>query len=327
MSSIANKLVQEGRRLESQGALVEALALYDHARLELERTADASGSEVSVVCMNRGSALARLDSSHLPAALAAYDEAIALKRENRDRTKAEHDISLAAALMNRGSLLHRAYGIQHAAATVAAFNEAEALLKALRSTSEDVWVRRNLAGTLLNRASFEMDLRDYGKAYETAREAVVLVCGSERQHVIDAEISLKARRLVCDALGHLFVTPNADQETLAHTASDAVDEAMLLARHWMSAGVQEFRPLARRLFRFGAQLYRLHQPHFLAEFLQENFSEISRDPAFRAIARENIAAALDDFSRPQIFTVGNPASERCVTATHVLRHLLSRLPS
>ncbi len=52
--------------------------------------------------------------------------------------------------------------------------------------------------------------------------------------------------------------------------SDLVDDALALIRHWAARGEHSFQPLAVRFFHYGTQLYRFHQPHFLAEFIQEN---------------------------------------------------------
>ena len=49
---------------------------------------------------------------------------------------------------------------------------------------------------------------------------------------------------------------------------------MKLARHWEARGEGRFHDLAGELFRFGARVYQMHQPHFLSEFLLENLDPL-----------------------------------------------------
>ncbi len=277
---------------------------------------------MGVICMNRGSVLSRMGAVQCSAALDAYDQAIALKRRGGG-----DEVSLAAALMNRGLLLHRLHGTREATEALAAYTEAIALLRPRLSSTRTPWIKRNLAGTLLNRANLLLDLAAFDDAYAAAREMLALVTAAERVEIVDADLALKARRALCDALGQRLVAQGADQEALANEAADFVDDALELARHWQAAGRDCFRPVARRLFYFGAQLYRLHQPHFLAEFVRENFTTVHGDTECLAVVRSNVEAALAEISATAIFTVGDPDSERRLQAAQDLRQLLSQLGS
>lgn len=315
-------LLRQGQALESEGRLDAALTCYERARSILENVeSPTAGRSLGVICMNRGSVLSRMGALQFSAALDAYDEAIALKR----RSGAEDAISLAAALMNRGLLLHRLHGTREAAAALAAYGEAIALLRPRLPSARTPWIKRNLAGTLLNRANLLLDLAAFDDAYAAAREMLALAAATERAEIVDADLALKARRALCDVLGQRLVAQDADQEALAHEAADFVDEALELARHWQAAGRDCFRPVARRLFYFGAQLYRLHQPHFLAEFIQENLVAIHADAEFLTIARSNVEAALAKTSATPVFTVGDPDSERRLQTAQDLRQLLAQL--
>lgn len=325
MSTTAQALLQQGQQLEAAGDLSAAFVCYDGARAELRRMETATDADRSVVCMNLGSVLTRMGPRYLAMALAAYNEAIALKRRAEPGAGSAETVSLAAALINRGSLLHRLHGAAQAEAGFAAFDEAVALLRPLPLADGSPWIRRNLAGALLNRAALAMDAGQLEPARENCRVALVAVAAHERHDAVDADLSLKLRRLLCDALGHLFVARDVDQDGLAREAAEAVDEAMDLARHWLAAGVAELRPLALRLFRFGAQLYRLHQPHFLAEFLRENLVLVRAEAEFLLAARENIVAALAAPSGVEFFTIGDPASERRLETERGLRALLAEL--
>jgi tetratricopeptide (TPR) repeat protein len=304
-----------------------------------------SRRDLGVAWMNRGHELMlRGDPASLAAALDAYNEAIRTLRPlvggsdlGRDSANPAWANSLAAALMNRGHLLHRLHGIDQAALALAAFDEAAAILRLLCGSElardfspsalqpfspSSPWPRRNLAGTLLNRANLLLDLADLTAAASAAREALALAAPQERTDPVDADLALKSRRALCDALGRLVVTPEADHEALAGEASDLVDDAMALTRHWTDRGEAAFAPLALRFFHYGTQLYRFHQPQFLAEFIRENLSPAHAD--FRAIALAAIDSALAD--RPAGFlTVGDPASERRLEIWRELASLRSHL--
>ncbi len=274
--------------------------------------------------MNRGHEhLLRGDGINLGAALDAYNEAIALFRTVSVAENPSWANSLGAALMNRGQLLHRLHGVAQAALALAAFDEAAVLLRAL-APGDNPWPRRNLTGTLINRANLLLDLAQLAEAADAAREALTLSSPSERTKPVDADLALKARRALGDALSHLLVAPGADQDALARQASDVVDEALALIRLWTERGETPFRELALRFFRYGVQLYRYHQPHFLAEFIEENLPAADAD--FAAIARDTIDAALRDGpGANQFLTMGDPASERRRQAWNELAALRTRL--
>jgi hypothetical protein len=281
--------------------------------------------DLAVARMNRGHALMMPgDAAGLTAALEAYNEAIVRLRPliaNAGPEAASWTNSLGAALTNRGHLLHRLHGVAQATLALEAYDEAAVLLRSL-SPRASPWPRRNLAGALLNRANLLLDLVRHTDGAAAAREALALSATQERFDVVDADLALKARRTLCDALGRLIVKPGADQASIAAEASDLVDDSLALIRDWTGRGENAFGPLAIRLFRYGTQLYRLHQPHFLAEFIRENL--LQTDAEWRAIALESIDAALA--GRPDEFlTIGDPASERRVETGRELAALRSSL--
>ena len=96
------------------------------------------------------------------------------------------------------------------------------------------------------------------------------------------------------------------------------DAALALARHWSALGTGEFGPLVPRLYRFGARLYGVHQPHFLGEFLLEQL-EVSPTPELLAIATDALAAALTNLDRPHLLLAGTPATDRLLSTLRVLR--------
>lgn len=269
----------------------------------------------AVAAMNRGhSAMGNDDSALLEIALAEYQLAI---DELRNLPLADHPDwanSLGAALMNRGSLLHRTHGVERADDALEAFREAIAVLSVI-PVGKQPWASRNLAGTRLNRANLLIDLRRHEEAREDAEAALQLVNEGAGENIVDAELALKARRALCDALGQLVVSPETDQDSIADQAGDVVDDALTLVRHWESRGVDRFRSIGIRLFIFGAELYRRHQPHFLAEFVFEcvNPQSSVRSGFGReliAIAREKLTLALRDHDAPGLHIAGDPATER-----------------
>jgi tetratricopeptide (TPR) repeat protein len=273
--------------------------------------------DLGVAWMTRGHALQQ-DGKVLES-LAAYEQAIAALGTLAVATHPAWANSLGAAWMNHGRLIHRAYGLERASTALASYAAAETVLRPV-SGDEYPWARRNLTGTLLNRANLLLDLARWEEASAAAREALRLSLPHERVDPVDADLALKSRRALCDTIGQLLVAPGADQNGLAAEASDQVDDALALIRHWSERGENSFQPLALRLFRYGTQLYRFHQPHFLAEFIQENLPVA--DGELQTIALDAINATLADRPRELIFlTMGDRASERHLDTSRELEAL------
>lgn len=260
--------------------------------------------DAALVWMNRGHALSLQDDA--PAALHAYAQAVALLRTlpvAENHAWANH---LGAARMNLGQLLHRVHGLARAADALAEFDAALATLRPAAHAGH-TWARRNLAGSHLNRANLLLDLGRTTDAVPAARAALALATPAEHADPVDADLALKARRALADALGRLLVAPHADQDALAAEASDLVDDALALIRFWSGRGVNAFQPLARRFLHYGIRLYQLHQPHFLPEFLTENLPLV--DATARTAALEAIVLLLAE-RHHTILTVGDPVTER-----------------
>lgn len=283
--------------------------------------------DLAVAWMNRGHEwMLRGDADALTHALEAYGEAIARLRPLVHSTPVDPAWinSLGAALMNRGQLLHRLHGTTQAMLAPQAFDEAAGHLRPLDARSTP-WPRRNLAGTLLNRANLLIDLGHSHDAHLAAREALDLAAPHERNDLADADLGLKIRRTLCDALGQLIVQPGADQLALAREASDLVEAGLQLAAHWTGRGTPHPRELALRLFRYGARLYRINQPHFLVEFLEEHLALRPDDQAMLTVAREEIDAALAAQPTRPYLIAGDPATERQLRLWQELEAARARL--
>jgi tetratricopeptide (TPR) repeat protein len=317
-----------------------AVAAYDEAMGTLHFAA-ASEAEtrrrLGVAWMNRGNALQKLGhpaspdperQANLSSSIAAYDEAVTLFR-TLPLDVAAHRNHLGAACLNRGHVL---ITTDDSPAAIASFERAIAHL-AILPLDENPAYRLNLAGAWINLAHSKLR-NSPSQARSDAQTALGLVGALAAVEMVFAEMSLRARRTAVTALGQLLVAAElADRPTtaLATEASDMIDEGLALARDWESRGTPHLRPLAVRLFRLGAQLYRIHQPHFLAEFLLENLdpafagATFAHDPGFRAVADEALLLALADLQRPQLLVAGTPESERVVATARDLRAAQQRI--
>jgi hypothetical protein len=199
---------------------------------------------------------------------------------------------LALALHNR-ALFRQAQGGAESGDVIADFEEAVAVLQSADAAAiEDLpyllaVLSTNQAGHWTNVAQalairgleFAEQAREAGeRGREAAVRALALVSQAESEAPAAAEIGLKARHALCGAFAQRLAatqaagTPMPDDEV--HDATDAVDEGLALVRRWEQRGVAAFRGVAVDLFRFGLQVYLIHQPQFLQEFLDENL-----DPA------------------------------------------------
>jgi tetratricopeptide (TPR) repeat protein len=264
------------------------------------------------------------EAAHVTAAINSYEQAIAILRTLPLQDPSLIN-SLAACWMNRGQLLHRLNGAREGATALQSFDEALTLLRPLDHAANP-WLRRNFAGTLLNRACLLVELGEHRAALDSAREAFPHATNGESTELVDADLSLKVRRVACDAIGQLLpLIPPAEQKELASEASDYVDDGLVVARAWEARGEKVLIPLSMRLFRFGAQLYRLHQPHFLAEYITEHLE--GSTPYFETlfIANENVEALLNQQPENPYFDAADPASARQAQTVADLKVVYARL--
>ncbi len=262
----------------SADAAANALICFD-AALELRRrlpvdTTPLFAYGLAACWLNRAEALTRIaDPAQAGAVLEAYDHAIQLLRALPTGEDPRFPRRLALAHQNRGLALH-ALGVGRIGEAVAAFDQAIETLEREHSLHvEDrqyllaaIWM--NLANVL---AASDAD-DSPARAREAARHAISLVADTENSDAAAAEVGLKSRHVVCQAVAAALSAAPATH-TLpddVHEATDAVDEGLALARHWERQGVTRFRDVSIDLFRFGSLVYRLYQPQFLEEFLSDN---------------------------------------------------------
>lgn len=336
----AHAALARGHTRESEGALEEALKGYDEAIGILSAWPGPPPAgvcrDLGVAWMNRGNVLQRQEHpTALTDADAAYDRAIALLSLLPAAADPVFGNSLGAAWLNRGRALHRRGTPESIAAAVDAYANSIDVLRAL-PLDANPWFRINLAGAWMNKANVLMGLGDPNRVSEArsaAKESLALVVTGEQAEPIFADIGLKARRVQCDALGQLLVTPDPlnDVVELTAEASDTVDDGLTLVRHWEQKGLAGFRPLGLRLFLFGARLYARHQPQFVAEFLLENLDPETTPGAFAGVeefhrvAAEAIAQTRARLNATGMITPGTPDAGRLLEIAQSLTSAERRL--
>lgn len=320
---------QRGQALENEGRLDEALATYDNALALLRVAGNAADlptrHALGLAWMNRGNALQKIATAvSLADAVHAYDEAIATFRSLPVDTEPALRNQLGAAWLNRG---HALVHISEDAAITSFENALHELAQLPLET--DPFFRLNLAGAHTNLAHATL-ARSAATAADSARTALAVLAGFERAHEAFAGMSLRARRALVMALGTLLTAAEAAREpiaALASEATDAIDDGLALARDLEAHGLSHLRPLAQRLFRLGAQLYGVHQPHFLGEFVLETLATpaFAADAEFHAIAQSALTQALAHAQRPQLILAGTADPQRLLDTAHSLRAALAQL--
>lgn len=281
----ASVLMKRGIALMDEGrpaALPEILDCFDRA-IALRQTLPRDvvpryGYALAAGWLNRGDALTRLGGgTRLPEAVRCYDEAIGVLRPLPMGHDPRYPRRLAMAYHNRGLAIDAGSATASGAAArltaVADFTRALDVLQ--REEAAAIPDRQYLQSVIwLNLARVRCaDPATPALAEEAARRAIGLCQGLDQHDAEAAEVSIKARHLLCRALV-ARLTPAAHGAAIdvdaVHAATDAVDEGLELARRWERAGEARFRACACDLFRFGTRVYAAFQPQFLNEFIQDN---------------------------------------------------------
>ncbi|HVU24727.1 MAG TPA: hypothetical protein VHE13_11440 [Opitutus sp.] len=331
-------VIADGQTLEARGdaaALTGALRHYDAAITLLHEspfdTNERLRHQLARAWMNRANALQR--QAARADAVAAYDEAIALFGTLPLARHPGYRNNLAAAWMNRGHALQSAGDAVSLRDAARSFETAIALLSSLPPAADR---SRGiiLAASALNLAACCLLLGDNERALVHARAAAACAAPGQEDDPGFADIALKSHRAACDAIGHLIAraeTERGSVDTLADEASDLVDAALALARRWEARGVPLFRPIAARLFRFGAQLYALHLPDFLAEFVLEHLDPVRSpgampfDDEFFLAAAESLARVRQDLADRRTVFLDSPETTRLLDRLRDLRAAEARL--
>jgi hypothetical protein len=197
----------------------------------------------------------------------------------------------------------------------------------------------NLGAAWMNRAHAVMRRHERtdgaAQSRAAAMEALKLVQAHERENSDAAEVGVKARHILCRALGTKLnasgAHSDAERSEAWAAATDAVDDGLALARHWAKQGNPLPLTFVGELFRFGAQTYLTHQPHFLAEFVLEQLDpQTSEDPlpwhpGLHGVALQAVKLALRDLEQPQVHLMDAPNAERRIESLHDLYAAAARL--
>lgn len=304
-----------------EGLLPAALEDFDRA-IALRRKApldDGNRWGLAASLMNRGDVLQRLGGSDRDAR-AVYDEAVEhLEILGPSESPAVLQ-RLALAWSNRGLVAE----------------DPEQARRCFDRCLEFLASPRNLpqlltrGSALLNRGRQALSIDgDAPAAAADAREAMALLASYDREDAAAAEQSLHARHLLaralCTWLDGDHKTSDLTDDWIA-TATDTVEEALELERQWSRKGVAHPRVLVVELFQLGLEVYRVCQPHFLAEFILESIDpEVSPgapsdDPAFQQAAALALHRALNESARRAAAATLDPAElEKQSTILSALR--------
>lgn len=285
-------------------------ALDDFARaIALRRQAPLDGGNrwgLAASLMNRGDVLHRLGGNDNEAR-AAYDEAVEhLEILGPSESPAVLQ-RLALAWSNRGLVAEDPDQARRC------FDRCLELLASPQNLPQLL----TRGSALLNRGRQALSIEeDAPAAAADAREAMALLASLDREDAAAAEQSLRARHLLASALCTWLdgdrKTPDLTDDWIA-TATDTVEEALALERHWSRKGISHLRPLALELFQLGLEVYRTCQPHFLAELILESVDpEVSPGapsdaPAFQQAAALALHRALNESARRAAAATLDPA--------------------
>lgn len=303
------------------GQLQAALEDFDRA-IALRRLAPLDGGNrwgLAASLMNRGDVLQRLGGNDHEART-AYDEAVEHLEILGPAESPAVRQRLALAWSNRGLVAEDPEQARRC------FNRCLELLASPRNLPQLL----TRGSALLNRGRQALSIEaDATAAASDAREAMALLASFDREDAAAAEQSLHARHLLARALCTWLdgdrKTPDLTDDWIA-TATDTVEEALALERHWRRKGVAHLRSLALELFQLGLEVYRVCQPHFLAEFILESIDpEVSPgapsdDPAFQQAAALALHRALNETAHRAAAATLDPAElEKQTAILHALR--------
>ena len=255
--------------------------------------------------MNRGDVLHRMDRS--AEAAAAYDEAIAhLKQLPYEESPATLQ-RYALAWANRG------LAVEDPAEARRSFDEC---IRALAEPQNPQQLL-TLCNATLNRGRHSLQVQDDTEATAAdARRVLELLVPHERNHPAPAEMALQARHLLAHALCAWLDSsrkgPGVAEDWIGD-ATDTVEDALAVERHWEQRGIEALRPLAGDLFELGLHVYRVCQPHFFADFLVESMDpEMSpgapfADPRFQAAAARSLQQAVNETAQRAASATLDPA--------------------
>lgn len=282
-----------GQIFEHHGAdyFPSALAAYELALEVFPAGETANNPNVwrarAVAWMNVGNIQQKLGNTQ--AGIAAYETSL----EHLGRmTPSDIDASIMAGALwlNRGSALQRQNDPQKRDEIIRSFQSALDVLAPLDQTIPHVVhlggaARLNLAAAFLSGQTPEVE-----KAFDLAKGVVTSFNEREASDPQFADISLRARKMICEIAGFRINNSGDDLEKRMENiglGTDTAEEALSLAAHWDKNGVFGFRGVVGWFFQFALAIYARFQPQFLSEFVVETLSSAGTPPDWKAAAELN----------------------------------------
>jgi hypothetical protein len=304
----ASRIMKQGLALvagdPAPEALAQALDCFDRA-LVLRRLLPVDEFPVlrydlAACWLNRAETLVRFeDAAQVALAVDAYDEAIVLLASLPLAEDARFPRRLAVAHQNRGLALQALDRASHV--VVWAFLDAIAVLE--HDDAAQVADRHYLLGAATVNLARALMSESTPHAGVLARQAALRALGFVKDLEADdadaALVGLTGRHLLCQIIAARGLpspaSPGAAGDEV-HEATDLADEGLDLIRRWEQRGTRRFRGIAADLFRFGAQVYALYQPHFLMEFVHEQIDTVASTSDY--VNSAEIRAVADHLLRP-----------------------------
>lgn len=275
--------------------------------------------------MNRADALTRLGGQErLKEAMRCYDIAIShLHRLPLDADPA-YRWRLSVAWMNRGITRQQMSGESSQLEALRSFDTALQCMMGHEATPR-LDYQQVLAGAWMNRANALTQLSEprWTDALDSARQAIRHSRTCEAQDRTAAEAGIKARHVLCRSLAHLLETPPVETrqaDEWIHEATDAVEDVMHLTKD-----DAKFVTLREELFHFGCRIYRAFQPHFLAEFVNEEQAAGPMSEAMTQAARESLAQAAFHIQQENLAGYTPSRLDRLIETLRTLSEVGSRL--
>jgi len=195
-------------------------------------------------------------------AIRSLDRAIEAMQHVPLETNTGYADRLILAWINRATACGEA---DRMAEALAGFSKGEELLETWGGTPTP---GRKLMASMLhaNRARVLLEMGRTVGGWQNAQLAVDFLKISDHPSGPSAEAAIKARGVLCRALAMLLDQPDGialAQDWIAR-ATDSAEEALAISRSsgYRGAWIAD-------LVRYGAKIYRVCQPHFLAEFVRE----------------------------------------------------------
>lgn len=282
-----------GQIFEHHGAdyFPSALAAYEVALEVFPLGETAENPNVwrarAVAWMNIGNIQQKLGNAQ--AGISAYETSLDhLKR--MAPSDADASIMAGALWLNRGSALQRQNDPQQRDEIIRSFQSALDVLAPLDQSIPHVVhlggaARLNLAAALLSGQTPEVE-----RAFELAKGVISSFAEREASDPQFADISLRARKMVCEIAGFRINSAGADMEKRMENiglGTDTAEEALSLAAHWDKNGVFGFRGVVGWFFQFALAIYARFQPQFLSEFVVETLAGAGTPPDWKTAAELN----------------------------------------